>query len=114
MILKTQPKKVNEHLEKDHKRLFILRRHEFINELRSKYPLLDKQLFEMDKLRTLECRMILMMRDNLQDKEIADLLELTKSSLRVAKYRLRQKLGLKGDQDLLEYFVNNDNSVVEK
>jgi DNA-binding CsgD family transcriptional regulator len=48
------------------------------------------------------------LRMNMSSKEISTLLSITVRSVELARYRLRKKLNLKRDQNLVEYLTELD------
>ena len=57
------------------------------------------------KLSASELRLAMLVRLNLSSKEIATILRVTPDSIRVARYRLRKKLPIASEQDLIHYLL---------
>ncbi len=70
--------------------------HNFFNELMEHYP----------ELTASECRLCALIKLNLSTKEIASIMGINPESVKVARYRLRKKLGLEGQQKLPEFLIN--------
>ncbi|MDN5210640.1 transcriptional regulator [Fulvivirgaceae bacterium BMA12] len=67
----------------------------FFNELMEKYP----------ELTPSECKLCALIKLNLNTKEIASILSINPESVKVARYRLRKKLGLDGQTNLAEFLI---------
>ena len=59
-----------------------------------------------------EIRLCAMIRLNLHSKEIATIMSISNDSLRIARYRLRKKLGLKKGANLYSFILNLDSQKV--
>lgn len=70
----------------------------FFNDLMDKYPDLTPS----------ECKLCALIKLNLNTKEIASILSINPESVKVARYRLRKKLGLDGQQNLAEFLIGFD------
>ena len=60
------------------------------------------------KLSPREIKLAAFLRMNMSSKEISKLLSITSRSVELARYRLRKKLKLKRDQNLVEYLIELD------
>jgi len=60
------------------------------------------------KLSPREIKLAAFLRMNMSSKEISNLLNITSRSVELARYRLRKKLKLERDQNLVEYLINLD------
>ncbi|PIB34005.1 hypothetical protein BFP72_00440 [Reichenbachiella sp. 5M10] len=69
---------------------------EFFDQLRAKHPTLTNS----------EVRLCAMIHINLHSHEIASILNISSDSLRIARYRLRKKLGLEKGENLYNYIVS--------
>ncbi|MBU2884904.1 tetratricopeptide repeat protein [Gilvimarinus agarilyticus] len=69
---------------------------EFFDQLRAKHPTLTNS----------EVRLCAMIHINLHSHEIASILSISSDSLRIARYRLRKKLGLEKGENLYNYIVS--------
>ena len=78
------------HFEQVHKNFF--------NDLMEKFPDLTPS----------ECKLCALIKLNLNTKEIASILSINPESVKVARYRLRKKLGLDGHQNLAEFLIGFD------
>ena len=78
------------HFEQVHKNFF--------NDLMEKYPDLTPS----------ECKLCALIKLNLNTKEIASILSINPESVKVARYRLRKKLGLDGQKNLAEFLIGFD------
>jgi len=58
------------------------------------------------KLSSSEMRLSMLLKLNLSSKEIAEILNITSDSVRIARYRLRKKLPLHSKEDLQGYLLN--------
>lgn len=58
------------------------------------------------KLSSSEMRLSMLLKLNLSSKEIAEILNITSDSVRIARYRLRKKLPLHSKEDLQDYLLN--------
>ena len=70
----------------------------FFNDLMEKYPDLTPS----------ECKLCALIKLNLNTKEIASILSINPESVKVARYRLRKKLGLDGQMNLAEFLIGFD------
>lgn len=68
----------------------------FFQRLKTKFP----------DLTASELRLCALIRLNISNKEIADILNIAPASVEVARYRLRKKLNLNSNVDLLEFILN--------
>ncbi len=75
--------------------------HNFFNDLMERYP----------DLTASECRLCALIKLNLSTKEIASIMGINPESVKVARYRLRKKLGLDGHQKLPEFLINFSQTV---
>ncbi len=70
---------------------------------------LEKLSQQNIKLSPRELKLAAFLRMNMSSKEIAKLLNITTRGVELARYRLRKKLKLNRDQNLVEYLINLDN-----
>ena len=78
---------------------FDLIHQQFFRTLRHNFPVLTSN----------DLRLCAYLRLNLSTKEIADLLNITVKGVEVARYRLRKKLNLSPDVELLKFLLENTN-----
>lgn len=71
---------------------------------------LKKLLEKHIKLSPREIKLAAFLRMNMSSKEISTMLNITPRSVELARYRLRKKLKLNRDQNLVEYLIELDNS----
>ncbi|WP_299227338.1 tetratricopeptide repeat protein [uncultured Psychroserpens sp.] len=83
----------------DFKRYFEDVHTDFIKELKSRHPDLSAN----------DMRICTLTRLNLNIKETASVLGITPESVKTARYRLRKKLNLDANQELLSYFLSLEN-----
>ena len=71
------------------------------------HPQFTQKLREkaLENLSATEIRLALLLRLNLSSKEIASILRITPDSVRVARYRLRKKLPVARQEDLVEFML---------
>lgn len=70
-----------------------------------------KKLLDNDiKLSPREIKLAAFLRMNMSSKEIATMLNITTRGVELARYRLRKKLKLEREQNLVEYLIELDNS----
>ena len=81
------------HFEQVHK--------DFFTELMDQYPNLTPS----------ECRLSALIKLNLNTKEIATIMGITPDSVKIARYRLRKKLGLSTEDNLTEFIINFDRNI---
>ncbi|MBI9039907.1 triple tyrosine motif-containing protein [Lutibacter sp.] len=62
------------------------------------------------KLSPREIKLAAFLRMNMSSKEISKMLNITSRGVELARYRLRKKLNLKREQNLVEYLIDLDNS----
>ena len=62
------------------------------------------------KLSPREIKLAAFLRMNMSSKEISKMLNITSRGVELARYRLRKKLKLERDQNLVEYLIELDNS----
>ena len=62
------------------------------------------------KLSPREIKLAAFLRMNMSSKEISKMLNITSRGVELARYRLRKKLNLKREQNLVEYLIGLDNS----
>ena len=58
-----------------------------------------------------ECRLSALIKLNLNTKEMATIMAITPDSVKIARYRLRKKLGLSTEDNLTEFIINFDRNV---
>jgi len=63
-------------------------------------------------LTTSECRLCALVKLNLSIKETATILGISPSSVKMARYRLRKKLGLSHEENLTEFIINFDKEAI--
>lgn len=73
----------------------------FFKELSSRFPGLTNK----------DLRLCALLKLNLSSKEIATLTGISPSSVKMARYRLRKKLGLDSEEDLVAFFINLEKTV---
>lgn len=85
-------------------RLYFEQLHDrFFEELSSRYPGLSNK----------ELRLCALLKLNLQTKEMATILGISPSSVKMARYRLRKKLHLNSEEDLTCFMINFEKHVSE-
>ncbi|HEY6975223.1 MAG TPA: tetratricopeptide repeat protein [Chitinophagaceae bacterium] len=73
--------------------------HNFLSNLKKRFPDLTNK----------ELRLCALLRLNLNIKETTTLLGISAESVKVARYRLRKKLGLGGEENLNDFFMQTEN-----
>ena len=71
---------------------------------------LEKLSINNIRLSPREIKLAAFLRMNMSSKEIAKLLNITTRGVELARYRLRKKLNLNRDQNLVEYLIDLDNT----
>ena len=71
---------------------------------------LEKLSISNIRLSPREIKLAAFLRMNMSSKEISKLLNITTRSVELARYRLRKKLNLKREQNLVEFLIDLDNS----
>lgn len=70
---------------------------DFFGQLKEQYPSLSPN----------ELRLCALLKLNLSVKEMASLMGISPESVKMARHRLRKKLGLTSDQNLVEFMLGN-------
>lgn len=81
---------------------------DFNNLFNEIHPDFSKQLTQIstEKLSSSEIKLAMLLRLNLTSKEIAEILNVTPDSVRVARYRLRKKLPISPKEDLVNFMLH--------
>jgi tetratricopeptide (TPR) repeat protein/DNA-binding CsgD family transcriptional regulator len=81
--------------------------HEFVNYFSDIHPNFVKKLstYPKEQLSPAELRLGMLLRLNLNSKEIAAVLRVTPDSIRVARHRLRKKLGIEQKEKLVHFLL---------
>ncbi|TCP22962.1 tetratricopeptide repeat protein [Tenacibaculum skagerrakense] len=81
---------------------------DFNNLFKEIHPDFSKQLTQIstEKLSSSEIKLAMLLRLNLTSKEIAEILNVTPDSVRIARYRLRKKLPISPKEDLVNFMIH--------
>ena len=92
---------LNQHLEQDNEW------EQFMDLFEDIHPYFSKKLSDiaLQKLTATELRLCLLLRLDLSSKEISSVLRITPDSVRVARYRLRKKLPIETQEELVNFML---------
>jgi DNA-binding CsgD family transcriptional regulator len=99
--IKILAKEIDHNLKKDQEW------YEFVTYFSDIHPDFIKKLstYPKEQLSPAELRLGMLLRLNLSSKEIASVLRVTPDSIRVARHRLRKKLGIEQKEELVHFLL---------